>query len=200
MDRLARLESPRAHPQFAGMQEQDMQTDPSPSEDRPLAELLAEAQAKLELQRDSMMRALADAENARKRAQTEAAAAQKYALERFAEQLLPVVDSLQAALGSENTSREALRNGVELTLKQLGAALERANVREISPAKGERFDPHRHHAMAAVEASDCEPNTVVSLMQKGYTLHDRVLRPALVTVAKQLENDDRNPISDMDLD
>ena len=182
------------------MQEQNAQTDPPQSEDKPLAELLAEAQAKLEQQRDAMMRAVADAENARKRAQTEALAAQKYALERFAEQLLPVADSLQAALGSENTSREALRNGVELTLKQLGAALERANVREISPATGERFDPHRHHAMAAVEASDCEPNTVVSLMQKGYTLHDRVLRPALVTVAKQLENGDRNPISDMDLD
>jgi molecular chaperone GrpE len=180
------------------MQEPNAQTDPS--QGKPLAELLAEAQAKLEQQRDAMMRAVADAENSRKRAQTEASAAQKYALERFAEQLLPVVDSLQAALGSENTSREALRNGVELTLKQLGAALERANVREISPAKGERFDPHRHHAVAAVEARGCEPNTVVSLMQRGYTLHDRVLRPALVTVAKQLENDDRNPISDMDLD
>jgi molecular chaperone GrpE len=180
------------------MQEPDAQTDPSQS--KPLAELLAEAQAKLEQQRDAMMRAVADAENARKRAQAEASTAQKYALERFAEQLLPVVDSLQAALGSENTSREALRNGVELTLKQLGAALERANVREISPATGERFDPHRHHAMAAVEARGCEPNTVVSLMQKGYTLHDRVLRPALVTVCKQLENDDRNPISDIDLD
>ena len=200
MDRLARLESPRAHPQFAGMQEQDMQADQPQSKDRPLAELLAEAQAKLELQRDSMMRALADAENARKRAQTEAAAAQKYALERFAEQLLPVVDSLQAALGSENTSPEALRSGVELTLKQLGAALERANLREIAPAKGERFDPHRHHAMAAVEALGCEANTVVSLMQKGYMLHDRVLRPALVTVAKGLESGDRNPISDIDLD
>jgi len=182
------------------MQEQSTQTDPSQSKDKPLAELLAEAQAKLEQQRDAMLRAVADAENARKRAQAEASAAQKYALERFAEQLLPVLDSLQAALGSENTSREALRNGVELTLKQLGAALERANVREISPAKGERFDPHRHHAMAAMEAPGCEPNTVVSLMQKGYTLHDRVLRPALVTVAKQLENDDRNPISDIDLD
>ena len=180
------------------MQEPDAQTDPS--QGKPLAELLAEAQAKLEQQRDAMMRAVADAENSRKRAQTEASAAQKYALERFAEQLLPVVDSLQAALGSENTSREALRNGVELTLKQLGAALERANVREISPAKGERFDPHRHHAVAAVEARGCEPNTVVSLMQRGYMLHDRVLRPALVTVAKQLENADRNPISDMDLD
>src|SRR5260370_105886 len=97
----------------------------------------SERQAKLEQQRDAMMRAVADAENARKRAKTEATAAQKYAVERFAEQLLPVLDSLQAALGSENTSPEALRSGVELTLKQLRAALERANIREISPAKGE---------------------------------------------------------------
>src|SRR5438132_1312294 len=107
------------------MQEQNTQTDEPQGKDKPLEELLAEAQAKLEQQRDAMMRAVADAENARKRAQTEASAAQKYALERFAEQLLPVVDSLQAALASENTSREALRNGVELTLKQLGVALER---------------------------------------------------------------------------
>jgi molecular chaperone GrpE len=182
------------------MQEQNVKTDGSESKDKPLEELLAEAQARLEQQRDSMMRAVADAENARKRAQTEATAAQKYALERFAEQLLPVVDSLQAALGSENTSPEALRSGVELTLKQLRAALERANIREISPLQGERFDPNRHHAMAAVEARGCEPNTVVSLMQKGYMLHDRVLRPALVTVAKELESGERNPISDMDLD
>jgi molecular chaperone GrpE len=182
------------------MQEQNVKTDESQRKDKPLEELLAEAQSKLEQQRDSMMRAVAEAENARKRAQAEATAAQKYALERFAEQLLPVVDSLQAALDGENTSPEALRSGVELTLKQLGAALERANIREISPATGERFDPHRHHAMAAVEARACEPNTVVSLMQKGYTLHDRVLRPALVTVAKELESDDRNPISDIDLD
>ena len=182
------------------MQEQNTQPDEPQGKDKPLEELLAEAQAKLAQQRDSMMRAVADAENARKRAQTEATAAQKYAVERFAEQLLPVLDSLQAALGSENTGPEALRSGVELTLKQLRAALERASIREISPAKGERFDPHRHHAMAAVEARGCEPNSVVSLMQKGYTLHDRVLRPALVTVAKELESGERNPISDMDLD
>src|SRR5205807_749599 len=141
MDRQARLESLGAHPQFAGMQEHDMQTDESQSKDRPLAELLAEAQAKLEQQRDAMMRAVADAENARKRAQTEASAAQKYALERFAEQLLPVVDSLQAALASENTSREALRNGVELTLKQLGVALEGAKPKAIDNSESARTTP-----------------------------------------------------------
>jgi molecular chaperone GrpE len=136
---------------------------------------------------------VADADNARKRAQAEAAAAQKYALERFAEGLLPVLDSLEAAVKSGDTS------GVELTLKQLRGVLEKSSVREIDPKPGERFDPHRHQAMAAVEA-DAEPNTVVAVMQKGYHLHDRVLRPALVAVAKALENGEENPISDTDLD
>jgi molecular chaperone GrpE len=175
------------------MQEESVQ----PQQQKSLEELLAEAQAKIEQQRDAMMRAVADADNARKRAQAEAAAAQKYALERFAESLLPVLDSLEAAVRSGDTS------GVELTLKQLRAALEKSSVREIEPKPGERFDPHRHQAMAAVEAPAGEmrePNTVVAVMQKGYRLHDRVLRPALVTVAKALEKREENPISDTDLD
>jgi molecular chaperone GrpE len=157
--------------------------------EKSLEELLAEAQAKIEQQRDTMMRAVADAENARKRAQAEAASVQKYALERFAEGLLPVVDSLEAALKTSDLS------GVQLTMKQLQAALEKSGVREIAPQAGERFDPHRHQAMAAVEAS-AEPNTIVSTMQKGYALYDRVLRPALVTVAKSAQD----PISSTDLD
>jgi molecular chaperone GrpE len=182
------------------MREQNVQTDDSENKDKSPEQLLAEAQAKLEQQRDSMLRAVADAENARKRAQAEAAMALKYALERFAEQLLPVADSLEAALDSGDPTPGGLRNGVELTLKQLKAAFERVNIKEVNPAKGERFDPHRHQAMAAVEAPGFEPNSVVSVMQKGYRLHDRVLRPALVTVAKALESDERNPISDIDLD
>jgi molecular chaperone GrpE len=171
------------------MQEETVQ----PQENKSLEELLAEAQARIEEQRETLMRAVADAENARKRAQAEAAAAQKYALERFAEGLLPVVDSLEAALQTKDLS------GLELTLKQLAAALEKFFVRPIEPKPGERFDPHRHQAMAAVE-SEAEPNTVVSVMQKGYRLHDRVLRPALVTVAKALEKREENPISDTDPD
>jgi|SRR5687768_1102881 len=163
------------------------------SDQKSLEELLAEAQAKIEQQRDTMMRAVADAENARKRAQAEAASTLKYALERFAGMLLPVLDSLEAALKSGDTS------GVELTLKQMKDALEKASVREIDPKPGERFDPHRHQAMAAVEAN-ADPNTVVNVMQKGYALHDRVLRPALVTVAKAVEKNAANPISDTDLD
>jgi len=165
------------------MQEETVQPQKS------LEELLAEAQAKIEQQRDTMMRAVADAENARKRAQTEAASSRKYALEQFAEGLLPVMDSLEAALKTGDIS------GVELTLKQLGSALEKSSIRPIDPKPGERFDPHRHQAMAAVEAQT-DPNTIVAVMQKGYALHDRVLRPALVTVAKS----SADPISDKDLD
>ena len=179
------------HPQFDQMQEETVQ----PS----LEQQLAEAQAQIETQRDAMLRALADAENARKRFQAEAANAQKYALERFAEALLPVMDSLEAALANREASPEALRDGVQLTLRQLGQALEKARVFAIAPVPGERFDPHRHQAMAAVE-SDSEPNTVAAVMQKGYQLHDRVLRPALVTVAKPVEKAGANPISDTDLD
>jgi molecular chaperone GrpE len=171
-----------------------MQEETVQPQEKSLEELLAEAQAKIEQQREAMMRAVADADNARKRAQAEAASAQKYALERFTEGLLPVVDSLQAALQTADLS------GVELTLKQLQGALEKSGVREINPAPGERFDPHRHQAMAAVEAQS-DPNSIVAVMQKGYGLHDRVLRPALVSVAKaKVENEPGNPISDTDLD
>jgi len=167
--------------------------------DKPIEQQLAEAQAKAESSREAMLRALADAENARKRYQAEAANAQKYALERFAESLLPVMDSLEAALANPEASPSALRDGVSLTLRQLTSALEKVRIAAIAPIAGERFDPHRHQAMAAVE-SDSEPNTVVATMQKGYQLHDRILRPALVTVAKPVEKGAANPISDTDLD
>jgi len=181
------------HPKFDKMQEETVQPQDADNAAKPLEQQLAEALARIEQQRDQMMRVLADAENARKRYQAEAANAQKYALERFAEELLPVMDSLGAALKTRDVS------GIELTLRQLKSALDKASVREIDPKAGERFDPHRHQAMAAVEA-DSEPNTVVAVMQKGYSLHDRVLRPALVTVSKAVEKSERNPISDTDLD
>ena len=166
-----------------------MQEESVQPQEKSLEELLAEAQAKMEQQRDTLMRAVADAENARKRAQGEVASARKYALESFAEGLLPVMDSLEAARKTGDVS------GVELTLKQLCSALEKSSIREIDPKPGERFDPHCHQAMAAVEAK-ADPNTIVAVMQKGYSLHDRVLRPALVTVAKA----PADPISDQDLD
>ena len=166
---------------------------------RSLDELLAEAQTKLDEQRDAWLRALADTENARKRAQADIAQARKYAAERIVEELLPVMDSLEAALGAAGASPDALRAGVELTQRQLRQAFERAGVAEVNPGAGQRFDPHRHQAMAAVEA-DQEPNTVLAVMQKGYTLHDRVVRPALVTVAKAVENGPGNPICDSNLE
>ena len=174
---------------------------PAPEAARSLDELLAEAQAKLNEQRDAWLRALADADNARKRAQADIATARKYAAERIVEELLPVMDSLDAALGAADASPDALRAGVELTQRQLQNAFERAGVAEVNPAPGQRFDPHRHQAMAALEA-DQEPNTVLAVMQKGYTLHDRVVRPALVTVAKAraVENGAGNPISDSNLE
>src|SRR5207302_2032908 len=178
-------------PQFDKMQEKTVQHNDegkgTAAAEKALEQQLAEAQAKAESNREAMLRALADAENARKRFQAEAANAQKYALERFAEALLPVIDSLEAALANAEASPQALRDGVQLTLRQMTAAMEKARVSAIAPVAGERFDPYRHQAMATVESppgETREPNTVVAVMQKGYQLHDRVLRPALVTVAK----------------
>ena len=175
------------------MQEETVQPGEAAPAEKPLEQQLAEARDTIAQQKDAMLRALADSENARKRFQADAANAQKYALERFTESLLPVLDSLQAALKANDVS------GVELTLRQMQAALEKFSVREIDPKPGERFDPHRHQAMAAVEA-DAAPNTIVAVMQKGYLLHDRVLRPALVTVAKALEKQATNPTSSTDID
>jgi molecular chaperone GrpE len=159
----------------------------APPPERSLEELLIEAESKLQDQKDAWLRALADAENARKRAQADIASAHKYGVERIAEALVPVMDSLQAALAVDTTAAAAdpatLLSGVELTAKQLGTAFEKVGLAEINPAPGEKFDPHYHQAMAAIEA-DAAPNTVVQVMQKGYRLHDRLIRPALVTVAK----------------
>jgi molecular chaperone GrpE len=176
----------------------ETESNPAAAEDKSLDKLLAEAQARIEEQRDAHLRAVAEAENVRKRAQADVAAAHKFAVERIAESLLPVMDSLEAALGAAEAAPQALRDGVEITLKQLNSAFQKASLSEIVPAAGERFDPHKHQAMAAVESA-AEPNTVVAVMLKGYRLHDRILRPALVTVAKALENKGGNPIYDSNL-
>ena len=141
---------------------------------------LAEQKAQEHL--ESWLRAKAETENLRKRAQADIASAHKYAVDNLAEALLPVKDSLEAALTIENITLESLKSGVELTLKQLNAVFDKANLSEINPVN-EKFDPHRHQAMTMVEAPG-EPNQVVNVMQKGYLLHDRVIRPALVTVSK----------------
>jgi molecular chaperone GrpE len=147
-----------------------------------LEELLRQAELKAKEHHDAWLRAKAEVDNVRKRAQVDIANAHKYATENFASSLLPVMDSLEAAITVENATLEALRSGVELTLKQLAAVFEKANLKEVNPV-GDKFDPHRHQAISMLP-SDKEPNTVINVLQKGYLLHDRVIRPALVTVAK----------------
>ncbi len=148
-----------------------------------IQELLRKAELDAQEHHDAWLRAKAEADNVRKRAQADIANAQKYALESFAKSLLPVRDSLEAALAVENTATvEAMKSGVELTLKQLVAVFEKERIAELNPA-GEKFDPHKHQAISALP-SDKEPNTVLNVLQKGYALNDRVIRPALVTVAR----------------
>ena len=156
--------------------EHDIETMPS------LEEMLQAAERKAQEHYDAWMYAKAESENIRRRAQDDTEKARKFALEKFSSELLAVKDSLEAALTVETATLESYKNGVELTLKQLASVFEKFNVVEMNPS-GEKFDPHKHQAISLVEA-EAEPNTVVQVLQKGYTLHDRVLRPALVMVAK----------------
>ena len=131
---------------------------------------------------DAYLRAKAEAENTRRRAEEEVAKARKFAVESFADSLLPVRDSLEAAIAIPQATPQQLLEGVHATLRQLTAALERNKVVEVNPPAGTRFDPHQHQAISVVPAAQ-EPNTVVAVLQKGYLIADRVLRPALVTVS-----------------
>jgi molecular chaperone GrpE len=142
---------------------------------------LAELQARHSEVSDAYLRAKAEAENIRRRAEEEIAKARKFAVESFAENLLPVKDSLEAAIAIQNATPEQLLEGVHATLRQLTQALERSRVLQISPPAGTKFDPHQHQAISVVPAAQ-DPNTVVAVLQKGYVIADRVLRPALVTV------------------
>ena len=132
---------------------------------------------------DAFLRAKAEAENTRRRAEEEVAKARKFAVEGFADSLLPVRDSLEAAIAIPQATPQQLLEGVHATLRQLTAALERNKVVEVNPPAGTRFDPHQHQAISVVPAAAQEPNTVVAVLQKGYLIADRVLRPALVTVS-----------------
>ena len=146
-----------------------------------LEELIRAAERKAEEHHDAWLRAKAETENMRRRADEDVAKAAKFAAEKFAGAMLPVKDSLEAALKTENQTVESLREGVELTLKQLVSAFDGANIVEEDPLDA-KFDPNRHQAIGTLE-SDAEPNTVVQVLQKGYLLHERVIRPALVSVA-----------------
>jgi molecular chaperone GrpE len=145
-------------------------------------ERIAALEAELSHARDEFLRAKAETENVRRRAQDDIAKTHKYASESFAEALLPVKDSLEAALADTSGAFDTLKSGVELTLKQLSQAFEKGRVQELNPA-GQKFDPHKHQAISMVD-SELEANHVVGVLQKGYQIHERVLRPALVTVSK----------------
>ncbi len=166
----------------AGAAPQPATEAPGPDILPSLAEQLRIVELKAAEHHDAWLRAKAETENVRRRAQDDIAKAGKFAADKFAQAMLPVKDSLEAALATENASLETFRQGVELTLKQLVSAFQGANVTELNPA-GEKFDPNRHQAISAIEA-DGEPNTVLNVLQKGYLLHERVMRPALVVVSK----------------
>lgn len=149
-----------------------------------LEEQLAASQLLVQELQDSFLRAKAEAENFRRRAQEDVSRAHKFAIESFAEAMVPVKDSLEMALQVETPSVDSLKEGVEMTLKQLSAAFEKNRLLEIKPQTGDKLDPMRHQAISMVAAKQ-EPNTIVSTLQKGYLIADRLLRPALVTVAQE---------------
>jgi molecular chaperone GrpE len=157
------------------------------------ADALAQAHAELATLKaksaelaDQFLRAKAESENARRRAEEEISKSRKFAVESFAESLLPVVDSLETGLAHTDATAAQVREGAEATLRQLKSALERNKVIEINPTAGTKFDPHQHQAISVVPlepGAQQEPNSVVTVLQKGYLIAERVLRPALVTVA-----------------
>ncbi|MCD6078213.1 MAG: GrpE protein [Ramlibacter sp.] len=165
----------------AGATEEAAGAAPTPADQDWQTQVAALSAKNAELM-DQFLRAQAEMQNVRRRSEDEVSKARKYALESFADSLLPVCDSLEAGLAHQNATSEQIREGAEATLRQLKAALERNKVIEINPAAGARFDPHQHQAISVVPAEQ-EANTVVSVLQKGYVIADRVLRPALVTVA-----------------
>lgn len=146
-----------------------------------LANRLQQAEAEAAELRDAWLRARAETDNLRKQAQVDVARAHKYAVEKFAEDLLPVKDALEQTMAASNVSPETLKSGAELTLKALTSAFNRAQVVEVNPV-GEKFDPHKHQAMQMVDSGE-PANTVVTVFQKGYLINDRTLRPALVAIS-----------------
>jgi molecular chaperone GrpE len=172
---------PSSSADLTGINLQEYQADVAAQLENARAEVEA-LKAQLAERADQAMRAQAEAQNTRRRAEEEVAKSRKFAIESFAESLLPVLDSLDAALAVTDATAQQLREGTEAMFKQLTAALERNKVTVIAPEPGSRFDPNQQHAISMVPA-DQEANTVVSVLQKGYLIAERVLRPALVTVA-----------------
>jgi len=178
---------PQIEPQ---MEQGAAQTDPENKTDAPevmpgIEEMLKEAERKAQEHYDAWMYAKAEGENIRRRAIEDVSKAHKFALERFSNEMLAVKDSLEAGLAVETATVESFKSGMELTLKQLSGVFEKFNISEINPV-GEKFDAHKHQAIGMVDSGQ-PANTVVSVMQKGYALNDRILRPAMVMVAKGKE-------------
>lgn len=173
-------ENPEVIPQPEGeAAAQATQASAEPS----LEEQLSATEAKLAEMHDAFMRAKADAENIRRRAQEDVSKAHKFAIESFAEAMVPVRDSLEMALKVEAPTVESIKEGVEMTLKQLTSAFEKNRLVEVMPQPGDKLDPNKHQAVAVVP-SEQEANTVVAVLQKGYMIADRLLRPAIVTAAQ----------------
>jgi molecular chaperone GrpE len=156
---------------------------PAAAPENALEQQLSATEAKLAEMHDAFMRAKAEGENIRRRAQEDVSKAHKYAVESFAEAMLPVRDSLEMALKVDTPSIDSLKEGVEMTLKQLASAFEKNRLVEVMPAPGDKLDPMKHQAVAVVPAEQ-EANTVVNVLQKGYMIGDRLLRPAIVTAAQ----------------
>jgi molecular chaperone GrpE len=163
--------------------EDAIQAEAPESAESTLEQQLSATEAKLAEMHDAFMRAKAEGENIRRRAQEDVSKAHKFAIESFAEAMVPVRDSLEMALKVETPSVESLKEGVEMTLKQLTSAFEKNRLVEILPVQGDKLDPNKHQAVAVVPAEQ-EANTVVNVLQKGYMIADRLLRPAIVTAAQ----------------
>lgn len=172
---------PSQNPEVVQAEEQTTSAEAPAMSD--LEAQLSQTEAKLAEMHDAFMRAKAEGENIRRRAQEDVSKAHKFAVESFAEAMVPVKDSLEMALKVENPTLESLKEGVEMTLKQLNSAFERNRLVEVMPAVGEKLDPNKHQAVAMVPAEQ-EANTVVAVLQKGYMIADRLLRPAIVTAAQ----------------
>jgi molecular chaperone GrpE len=175
--------SPNPEEAQAAAQPQQQQASAETAATPSLEEQLSATEAKLAEMHEAFLRAKAEADNIRRRAQEDVAKAHKFAVESFAEAMVPVKDSLEMALKVEAPTIESLKEGVEMTLKQLNSAFERNRLLEVVPAVGDKLDPNKHQAVAMVPAEQ-EANTVVAVLQKGYMIADRLLRPAIVTAAQ----------------
>lgn len=190
----ADAESPESAPE---QPEAPVEADPSLDADaESLAAELESVKAELAEHKDRYLRMAAEAENIRRRADNDIASARKYAIEGFASEILAVRDSLEIARSLEISEDDAgavakMKEGLDLTLKQLDSALAKFSVEVVDPQKGDKLDPERHQAMTTQASDNVPPNHILNVLQKGYTIHDRLLRPAMVVVAKKPEGEAR---------